>query len=55
MRFRLLCATLVAVPVITGLAAPARQDVVQKTASPTASDENHGATQYFTEADGTEL
>jgi hypothetical protein len=32
MRFRLLCTTLVALPMIAGLAAPARQDVVQKTA-----------------------
>ena len=30
MRFRLLCTTVVAVPVITGLASAARQDVVQK-------------------------
>jgi hypothetical protein len=32
MRFRLLCTILVAVPVIAGPTAPARQDVVQKTA-----------------------
>ena len=42
MRFRLLCTTLVAVPVITGLAASARQDVVQKTALVTVVAEARG-------------
>jgi hypothetical protein len=42
MRFRLLCTTLVAVPVIAGLAAPARQDVVQKTALVTVIAEARG-------------
>ena len=42
MRFRLLCTTLVAVPVIAGLAAPARQDVVQKTALVTVVAEARG-------------
>ena len=42
MRFRLLCTTLVAVPVITVLAAPARQDVVQKTALVTVVAEARG-------------
>ena len=42
MRFRLVCTTLVAIPVITGLAAPARQDVVQKTALVTVVAEARG-------------
>ena len=42
MRFRLLCTTLVAVPVIAGLAAPAQQDVVQKTALVTVVAEARG-------------
>lgn len=42
MRFRLLCITLAAVPVIAGLAAPARQDVVQKTALVTVVAEARG-------------
>ena len=42
MRFRLLCTTLVAVPLIAGLAAPVRQDVVQKTALVTVVAEAHG-------------
>ena len=42
MRFRLLCTTLVAVPMIAGLAAPARQDVVQKTALVTVVAEARG-------------
>ena len=42
MRFRLLCTTLLAVPLPTGLAAPARQDVVQKTALVTVVAEARG-------------
>ena len=42
LRFRLLCTTLVAAPVITALAAPARQDVVQKTALITVVAEARG-------------
>ena len=42
MRFRLLCTTLVAVPLITGLAAPKRQDVVHKTALVTVVAEARG-------------
>jgi hypothetical protein len=42
MRFRLLCTTLLAVPMIAGLAAPARQNVVQKTALVTVVAEARG-------------
>ena len=42
MRFRLLCTTLVAVPVITGLAAAGRQDAVRKTALVTVVAEASG-------------
>ncbi len=42
MRFRLLCIALVGVPVITGLAALARQDVVQKPALVTVVAEARG-------------
>lgn len=42
MRFRRLCTTLVAVPTIAGLAAAARQDVVQKTALVTVIAEARG-------------
>ena len=42
MRLRLLCTTLVAVPLTGGLAAPASQDVVQKTALVTVVAEARG-------------
>ena len=42
MRFRLLCTTLAAIPVIAALAAPAHQDVLQKTALVTVVAEARG-------------